>query len=143
MVITGRTYNVLARSYLGYGQDQARERYLGSIAENANCAENPHCVVKSPCHNNGFKESLKFNDKERIFEGTAQAETCKKIIRELFFCRSADLKKCPFSDQPKLRGKFYGFSRSSFYYVLTTIDAVCSDCQNNLVTPRKINRSSK
>lgn len=57
-------------------------------------------------------------------------------------CRSTDLKRCPFSDQPKLRGKFYGLS--GFYYVdLTGIKAVCSDCENNKVSPRKIGWSSK
>ena len=84
----------------------------------------------------GFKESLEFNGQARVFEGTAQVEVCKDIIRNLFFCRSPDLKKCPFSNQPKLRGKFYGFS--ALYYALTDINAVCSDCQNNFVTPGKI-----
>ena len=139
--VAGRNYSLFARSYLGYGQDQARERFLEFIAQKTKCPKNPACVVKSPCHNIGFKESLKFDDQERIFEGTARVKLCKKIIRELFFCRSQDLKKCPFSDQPKLNGKLYGMS--AFYYVLTGIDAVCADCENNKVTPRKIKRASK
>jgi len=32
---------------------------------------------------------------------------------------------------------------SALYYVLTDIGAVCSDCDNNKVTPRKIQRSVK
>ena len=139
--VAGRNYSLFARSYLGYGQDEARERYLGSIAKKANCSGISKCIVKSPCHNKGFKESLEFNDQEGIFEGTAQVDICRQIIRELFFCRSADLKKCPFSDQPKLKGKFYGFS--ALYYVLTDIEAVCSDCKNDYVTLRKIDWSSE
>ena len=137
----GKTYQVFVRSYLGFGQDQARERYLGVIAQEQNCAENSECVVESPCHNKGFKQSLKFGDQERVFEGTAQVEPCKKIIREVFFCHLPDVQKCPFYDQPKLKGRFYGFS--SFYYILTGIGAVCSDCENNKVTPRKVNLYSK
>ena len=137
----GKKYKIFARSYLGFGQDQARERYLGVIAQKQNCVKNSECVVKSPCHNKGFKQSLKFGDQERVFEGTAQAETCKNIIREVFFCHLPDVQKCPFYDQPKLKGRFYGFS--SFYYILTGIGAVCSDCENNKVTPRKVNLYSK
>ncbi|KAJ7381421.1 hypothetical protein OS493_001556 [Desmophyllum pertusum] len=139
--VAGRNYSIFSRSYLGFGQDQARERYLGFLAQRANCAENSECVVKSPCHNKGFKESLTFGDQESIFEGTAQVKICRQIIREMFFCQSPDLQKCPFSDQPKLKGNFYGFS--AFYYVLTGIEAVCSDCENNKVTPKKIKSSSK
>ena len=51
------------------------------------------------------------------------------------------MQKCPFYDQPKLKGRFYGCS--AFYYILTGIDAVCSDCENNMVTPRKVNFYSK
>ena len=139
--VGGRNYSVFSRSYLGYGQDQAREHYLDSIAQKANCAINHECVVKSPCHNKGFKESLTYVGQESVFEGTAQVELCQQIIRELFFCRTADKQKCPFFDQPKLQGNFYGFS--AIYYVLTDIDAVCSDCQHNKVTPRKIDHSSQ
>ena len=138
--VGGRNYSVFSRSYLGYGQDQAREHYLDSIAQKANCAINHGCVVKSPCHNKGFKESLAYGGQESVFEGTAQVELCQQIIRELFFCRTADKQKCPFFDQPKLKGNFYGFS--AIYYVLTGIDAVCSDCQHNKVTPKKIDQSS-
>ncbi|XP_078380264.1 uncharacterized protein LOC144663224 [Oculina patagonica] len=70
--IAGRNYSIFVRTYLGYGQDQARERYLAFIAQKANCAEDSECVVKSPCHNKGFKESLAFDDQESIFEGTAK-----------------------------------------------------------------------
>ncbi|KAJ7381415.1 hypothetical protein OS493_001550 [Desmophyllum pertusum] len=70
--VAGRNYSIFSRSYLGFGQDQARERYLGFLAQRANCAESSECVVKSPCHN------------------------------------TADIK------------------------------AVCSDCENNKVTPTKI-----
>ena len=132
----GKKYQIFARSYLGFGQDQARERYLGVIAEEQNCVENSECVVKSPCHNVGFKEPLKFGDQESVFEGTAEVEPCKKIIREVFFCHLPDVQKCPFYDQPKLEGQFYGFS--SFYYILTGIGAVCSDCEDNTVTPSKV-----
>ena len=139
--IAGRNFSIFARSYLGFGQDQARERYLGVIAQKENCAENSECVVKSPCHNKGFKESLTFGGQERVFEGTAQVRRCRKIIHEVFFCRLPNAQKCPFYDQPKLKGRFYGFS--SFYYILTGIGAVCSDCENNRVTPRKVNLYSK
>ena len=135
----GKKYQIFARSYLGFGQDQARERYLRVIAEEQNCVEN--CVVKSPCHNKGFKETLKFNGQERVFEGTAQVKRCREIIREVFFCHVQNVQKCPFYDQPKLKGRFYGFS--SFYYILTGIGAVCSDCEKNKVTPRKVNLYSK
>ncbi|CAH3147006.1 unnamed protein product [Pocillopora meandrina] len=64
--VAGKTYSVFSRSYLGYGQDQAREKYLAYIAQKANCAEDSKCVVQSPCHNNGFKESLEYQDKENI-----------------------------------------------------------------------------
>ncbi|XP_078379735.1 ectonucleoside triphosphate diphosphohydrolase 1-like [Oculina patagonica] len=138
--IAGRNYSIFARTYLGYGQDQARERYLAFIAQKANCAEDSECVLKSPCHNKGFKESLAFDDQERIFEGTAQVRLCRKIISQIFFCQSQNLEECPFSDQPKLQGEFYGFS--AFYYVLTGINAVCSDCENNKISPAKIRLST-
>ena len=73
-----RNYSVFSRSYLGYGQDQARERYLGFIAQKANCAINPECVVKSPCHHEGFKESLTYGDRESVFEGSAQVDSVSK-----------------------------------------------------------------
>ncbi|KAL9965031.1 hypothetical protein ACROYT_G028756, partial [Oculina patagonica] len=69
-----------------------------------------------------------------------QVKLCRKIISKIFFCQSPNLEECPFSDQPKLQGEFYGFS--AFYYVLTGINAVCSDCQNNKVSPAKIMSSS-
>ena len=134
--VAGKTYSVFSRSYLGYGQDQAREHYLGYIAQKANCAEDTECVVKSPCHNKGFKESLEYGDNQGIFEGTGQVQLCRKIIRELFFCSS-----CLLYDQPKLEGDFYAFS--AFYYVLTGVNAVCSDCENNKVTLAKIGLSSR
>lgn len=133
--IAGKTYSIFSRSYLGYGQDQAREKYLGYIAKKANCAKNSECVVQSPCHNNGFKESLQYGNEENIFQGTARVKNCRKVIHELFFGESS-----PFNDQPKLKGKFYAFS--AFYYVLTDIDAVCSNCEKNTVSPGKIRRSS-
>ena len=139
--VSGKKYSIFARSYLGYGQNQARERYLAFIDKKANCAENSECVLKSPCHNKGFKESLTFYDKERIVEGTAEVKRCRKIIKEMFFCHLPNSQKCPFHDQPKLKGEFYGFS--SFYYVLTGIKAVCSDCENNKVSSRKIKFFSK
>ena len=139
--VAGKKYSIFARSYLGYGQDQARERYLAFIAKKANCAENSECVLKSPCHNKGFKESLTFYDQERLVEGTAEVKRCRKIIKEMFFCHLPNSQKCPFHDQPKLKGEFYGFS--SFYYVLTGIKAVCSDCENNKVSSRKIKLFSK
>lgn len=92
--------------------------------------------MQSPCHNNGFKESLEYQDKESIFKGTAEVKQCREIIRELFFCKS-----CPFNDQPNLKGKFYAFS--AFYYVLTDIGAVCSDCEENTINPGKIRESSE
>ena len=137
ITVAGKNYNIVARSYLGYGQDEARELYLESIVKKIDCSQNEECAVKSPCHDKGFKESLEFNGQARVFEGTARVEACKDIIRNLFFfCRSRDLKKCPFSNQPRLRGKFYGFS--ALYHVLTDIKAVCSDCQSNFVTTGKI-----
>ena len=139
--VGGRNYSVFSRSYLGYGQDQARETYLEFIAKKKNCGENPESAIQSPCHNKGFKEPLQFNGQQCIFEGTAKVKLCKKIIRKLLFCQSSDLAKCPFSDQPKLKGKFYGMS--AIYYVLTGIDAVCSDCKRNIVTPRKVIESAK
>ena len=137
----GKKYKIFVRSYLGFGQDQARERYLGVIAQKQNCVNNSECVVKSPCHNIGFKESLKFGNQERVFAGTAQVRRCRKIIREVFFCHLPNVQKCPFDDQPKLKGRFYGFS--SFYYILTGIGAVCSDCEDNKVTARKVDLYSK
>ncbi|XP_020622389.1 ectonucleoside triphosphate diphosphohydrolase 1-like [Orbicella faveolata] len=141
IAIAGRNFSIFARSYLGFGQDQARERYLRVIAQKENCDENSECVVKSPCHNKGFKEPLTFDDQERVFEGTARVNLCRRIISKIFFCHSPDLEECPFSDQPKLEGKFYAFS--AFYYVLTGIKAVCSDCENNQVSPAKIRLYSK
>ena len=57
-------------------------------------------------------------------------------LENCFTIRLNVWKKCPFSNQPNLRGKFYGFS--ALYYALTDINAVCSHCQNNFVTPGKI-----
>lgn len=66
ITICGRNYSIFARSYLGYGRDQARERYLAFIAQKTNCYKNSDCVVKSPCLNKGFKESLAFDDEGNI-----------------------------------------------------------------------------
>lgn len=135
--VAGNKYNIFSRSYLGYGQDQARETYLDFIAKGSNCGDDPTCVVKSPCHNNGFNDTLEFHGQKRIFEGTDKFDICDEIVHDLFFCHdSENLEKCPFSDQPKLEGKFYGIS--AIYYVLTDIGAVCSDCKINVATPRKV-----
>lgn len=140
--IAGRNFSIFVRSFLGYGLDKVREKYLRSIVQKAECAGIADCIVKSPCHNKGFEAPLKFDDQERVFEGTAQVGLCRQIIRELFFCRNpADLQQCPFSDQPKLRGKFYAMS--GIYYVLRGIGAVCGDCENNLVGLTKISRASR
>ena len=139
--VSGRTYKVFAHSYLGHGQDEAREKYLRSIVQNADCVRNSGCILKSPCHNKGFKGTLKFNDQLKVFEGTAQVDLCRQMIHGLLFCRSRDLKKCPFSGQPRLRGKIYGIS--AIYFVLSDIGTVCTDCENNEVTPRKIGYSAE
>ena len=139
--IAGKNARLFARSYLGYGQDEARESYLRNAADKAGCKGRSQCVVTSPCHNKGFKEEIQLDDQKHIFKGTANVALCRKVIKEIFFCHSPDLKRCPFYDQPKLRGTFYAFS--AFYYVLTDIGAVCSDCDSIQVSPKVIRRHSK
>ena len=139
--VAGKKYRVFSRSYLGYGQDETRKTYLEFIAQGSGCGDSSECVVQSPCHNKGFKVHVQVNGQERIFEGTAEPDACRKIIHDLFFCHSSDLEKCPFSDQPKLEGKFYGIS--AIYYVLRGIGAVCSDCKINVVTLLKVLTSAK
>ena len=139
--IAGKNVSLFARSYLGYGLNEARKRYLKNAAQNAGCKGRSQCVVTSPCHNKGFKEEIQFDDQKPIFKGTANVALCRKVIKEIFFCHLPDLKRCPFYDQPKLNGTFYAFS--AFYYVLTGIGSVCSDCDDIQVSPEMINRHSK
>ncbi|KAJ7381418.1 hypothetical protein OS493_001553 [Desmophyllum pertusum] len=64
--VAGRNYSVFARSYLDFGQDQARERYLGFLAQREIVLKIPRIkAVCSDCENNKVTpKKIKLSSKE-------------------------------------------------------------------------------
>ena len=51
LTLGGKQYHLFARSYLGYGLNEARNRYLKILSQNSNTSS----VISSPCHHKGFR----------------------------------------------------------------------------------------
>ena len=85
-------------------------------------------VLQSPCHHNGFQDQISISGRMFTIRGTAQVEECRSIIQQTFFCKSPN---CPFYDQPKLPGDFFGFS-GIFYAAHGTGMINCWHCTKPL-----------
>ena len=116
--------HLFARSYLGYGLNEARKRYFETLAKNPPV----NGVLPSPCHHNGFEDQISISGRMFTIRGTAQVEECHSIIQQTLFCKSPN---CPFYDQPKLPGDFSGFS-GIFYAAHGTGMINCWHCTKPL-----------
>ena len=123
MSVGGKHYRLFARSYLGFGMDQARAQYFDILSLGVPI----NGVFESPCHHKGFLEEIAINGQTLYFEGTASVPACRAIIQNTFFCKSS---KCPFHDQPSLTGDFFGFS--GIFYCARDTGMLCSDCTKPL-----------
>ena len=124
LTVGRKTYHLFARSYLGYGLDEARKQYFETLARNPTV----NGVLQSPCHHNGFQDQISINGGMFTIRGTAQVKECRSIIQQTFFCKSPN---CPFYDQPKLHGDFFGFS-GIFYAAYGTGMINCWHCTKPL-----------
>ena len=124
LTVAGKPYHLFARSYLGYGLNEARKRHFETLAKNPPV----NGVLQSPCHHNGFQDQISISGRMFTIRGTAQVEECRSIIQQTFFCKSPN---CPFYDQPKLPGDFFGFS-GIFYAAHGTGMINCWHCTKPL-----------
>ena len=123
LTVGGKTYHIFARGYLGYGLNQARQRYLEIITWQSITKG----VIKSPCHHKGFQEQMTVRGKVLMMIGTASVDICRSIIEKTFFCKTPD---CPFYDQPCLQGDFAGFS--GIFYAAYGTGMLCYNCMKPL-----------
>ena len=123
MIVGGKHYRLFARSYLGFGIDQARAKYFEIVSLGVPI----NGVFESPCHHKGFQEEVAINGQTFFFEGTASVPACRAVIQNTFFCKS---RECPFHDQPSLSGDFFGFS--GIFYAARDSGMLCSDCTEPL-----------
>ena len=133
----GEVYNVFSRTYLGYGINEALDTYLRFLVEGKDCSESQGCEVESPCHLMGDEENKNISGVDWKFVGTAQVKECRSIIKEIFFCKD-DSSKCPFHDQPQLKGNFFGMS--NMYYVPNGIGMLES---TDRVSSRRLGKATK
>ena len=131
--VGGKKFNLFARSYLGYGLNEARKTYLERLPKKPF----KNGVIKSPCHHKGFNETTDISGELFTVVGIANVPACRRIIEKTFFCKKSD---CPFHDQPKLRGNYFGFA--GIYYAATTIGILCSDCTKPL-SPAMFDKGSR
>ncbi|XP_074633448.1 ectonucleoside triphosphate diphosphohydrolase 1-like [Acropora palmata] len=122
LTLGGREFHLFARTYLGYGMDEAHRRYLRVISQ-----EQASNVLKSPCHHKGFKVNVTIGGEIVEVVGTAVVSQCRSIIKKTFFCKREG---CPFYDQPRLRGDFVGFS--GIYYTALGTGLLCYSCTKQL-----------
>ena len=117
LTLGGKDYEVFSRSYLGYGLDQARDRFHEVLFEDAwYCSKGEECVVLNPCQLWGYNEVRNIDGVLVNFTGLPNMGDCRNTIKQAFFCKTKD---CPFHDQPLLKGPFVGIS--GFYYTLKDI----------------------
>ena len=132
VTIGGQPYHLFARSYLGYGLNQARNRYLAFLSKQPTV----NGVIESPCHHRGFQGQITTNGKTITVVGTALVEACRSIIDEMFFCKTPG---CPFHKQPSLYGDFFGFA--GIFYAAYGTGMLCFDCTKPL-SPGMFEKSS-
>ena len=130
--VQGNTYMVFSRSYLGYGQDQARETFQKVLVNSSSCSDSKDCSIENPCQFDGYEEFIDVNGVEYVLVGKTDIQKCRSIIKQTFFCREAS-DNCPFHDQPRLRGRFVGVS--ALFYVLKDLGLLDHD---SVVTPRSV-----
>ncbi|XP_031573081.1 ectonucleoside triphosphate diphosphohydrolase 1-like [Actinia tenebrosa] len=133
--LAGKTYPVFAHSYLSYGVNEARQSYYEYLVtkQGSDCKK-----IISHCHNDGYEEEVKINDKDYLLIGKYNGVLCKKAIRNKIFCNDPDIEECPFIVQPKLMGIFYGFS--AIYYALNDVEMLKTD--DDIVTVPQIKNST-
>ena len=133
----GKVYNIFSRTYLGYGLEEALEKFKNFLVEGKDCSESQGCEVKSPCHFRGYEEKKNISGVDWKFVGTAQVKKCRSKIKEIYFCKN-DSSKCPFHDQPQLKGNFFGMS--NMYYVPNGIGMLES---TDRVSARRLGKATK
>ena len=132
LTLGGREFHLFARTYLGYGMDEAHRKYLEVISK-----EKASNVLKSPCHHRGYNDTTTIGGEIVEVVGTASVQRCRLIIEKTFFCKSEG---CPFYDQPRLRGDFVGFS--GIYYTALGTGLLCYSCTEQL-SPSMFEESSR
>ena len=130
--VKGNTYTVFSRSYLGYGQDQARKAFQNVLVKLSSCSDSEECSIENPCQFDGYEEVIDIDGVEYNFVGKTDIQKCRSIIKHSFFCKEAS-RNCPFHDQPRLPGRFIGVS--ALFYVLNGIGLLDG---GNVVTPRSV-----
>ena len=105
MATGGKNYRLFAKSYLGFGMNQARLEYFEilSLGVAINGASKALAIT------NAFKKKLSC-----FFEATAAFIACRAIIRKTFFSK---FRKCPFHDQHCLSGDFFEVSEILMLHV--------------------------
>lgn len=63
MVVGSKNCRLFARSYLGFGMDQARAKYLEILMQGVPI----NGVFQSPCHHKGFQEEMTINGQKFFF----------------------------------------------------------------------------
>ena len=87
LTVGRKTYHLFARSYLGYGLDEARKKYFETLAQNPTV----NGVLQSPCHHNGFQDQISISGRMFTIRGTAQVEECRSIIQQNLFLQKSQL----------------------------------------------------
>ncbi|XP_022803952.1 ectonucleoside triphosphate diphosphohydrolase 1-like [Stylophora pistillata] len=131
--VGGKQYDLFARSYLGFGLNEARNRYLLRLSQ----GPLPNNELLSPCHHKGYRVGTTINGKKFIVVGTASVSNCRLLIDKTFFCKD---RACPFHDQPKLHGRFFGFS--GIYYSAITI-GILDPKTSKPLTPAMFDKGSR
>jgi Golgi nucleoside diphosphatase len=114
--LAGKDYPVYAHSYLAYGADQAKNSYFEYLIAKQGSLNK---TIISPCHNDGYEDTVKIEDKDCLVVGKYDGVLCKEAINNKIFCNDPNIDKCPFVYQPKLSGDFYGFS--AIYFALRDV----------------------
>ncbi|CCC71744.1 hypothetical protein NCAS_0I00760 [Naumovozyma castellii] len=96
-------WDVFVSTWLGFGANQARKRYLAQLVnalpENTNDYDDDDFHTRKlvdPCMAKGYKMDFKFKDKKFTFQGSGNFEQCNKSIYPLL------LKNIPCKDEPCL-----------------------------------------
>ncbi|EDO43911.1 predicted protein [Nematostella vectensis] len=102
-----------AHSYLGYGEQEARKRFIRFLVNNR---RHNRKVITNPCYNSNFEKRVEVDGAEYLMRGGFNPQMCHMIIKSLFFCLSSKKDNCPFHQQPRLKGKFYSFSLFTYAF---------------------------
>ncbi|VDN09835.1 unnamed protein product [Dibothriocephalus latus] len=133
----GETYHLYSSSFLCYGSEASRMRYLATLIENVTDPQSE--IISSPCHLRGyefnltteklflhscvdsqlamitFKRSIKKPKglpKRLKVIGSGDPEECRRLVSSLFDFTTCEYSSCSFNGvyQPPIRGNFYAFA---------------------------------